>query len=288
MCWNSINHWSRKCGALQIKGERLYFLHYGNLGPCDWNRLQIIVLEVQYTQKPRDKPYTHSLFTTLNRSSTISSSPLLPLTPPPLTLSSLFYLSLISPLSLSSSFYLSLSLSLSLARARSFRLLCPLPVQINTYCIEMYFLKRERQRNIKVSMTLKTGEGCRFWLGCTHRGQCAPRPRRTSFSLQWNNLRVVKPWHYGCVTRNKENRVEGIQPLQASGLCVCVCVPQIFPKRRHFKEQQEQLGEFTAPTFFYVSLPPGPRTPPCLSCYLRLQRVCFSLLHTTFKRCINI
>lgn len=76
--------------------------------------------------------------------------------------------------------------------------------------------------------------------------------------------------------------MEEYKPFRPQIFSVSACVPQISPKRRHFKEQQEQLGEFTAPTFFYVSLPPAreplPVFPVICGC-----NVC-ALLHTTFKR----
>lgn len=129
---------------------------------CDWNCLQMILLKVQnsravkYTQRLQETTHiTHSLFRTLNRTHTISKHSLLPLT------------------------FSSLS--------HSFRLLCPLPVQINTYCLEYVLPKRERQRNKKGQHDFKN------WRRMSaHTARLALRPRRTSFPVQWNNLGVVK------------------------------------------------------------------------------------------------
>lgn len=64
------------------------------------------------------------------------------------------------------------------------------------------------------------------------------RPQRNSFPVQWNNHGVVKCSYSGRISIGKRMGMKEYKPLRSdfSG-----CVPQIFPKRRHFKEQQQQL-----------------------------------------------
>lgn len=96
-------------------------------------------------------------------------------------------------------------------------------------------------------------------------------PYKSGITLERSNADILDR-----LQEAKEQKRRNITPSGFRVFSMCVCAPQISPKRRHFKEEQEQLGEFTASTFFYVSLPPCRETPPYLSCYLRLQYVCFT------------